>query len=181
MKGTERTPLARAADGLTLLRLGTAPVLALLVWTGQWVAVAVLLAVGWLTDFADGRLARRAGGGTRLGRWDMTADTAVGSGLLVGLILQGAVPDVIGLPALVVLGFLHVRGNIAASMLLQLAGFVPTLLILWEDRPSLWWAPFAVIALIGVVDWRRLVIIHIPAFLRGLIGRFEGPWRRSRT
>ncbi|MDX1469120.1 MAG: CDP-alcohol phosphatidyltransferase family protein [Acidimicrobiia bacterium] len=170
--------LAKIADGLTLLRLAIAIVLAPLVTVGLWSTVAILMALAWATDFADGRIARMAGGGTRLGRWDMSIDTAVGASLLLGLIFQGVVPDWVGFALLVIFGFLHLKGNIAASMLLQLAGFAPTLLILWEDRPDGWWSPFVAIVLIAVFDWRRLFFTNIPAFVRGLGGRFEGLWAR---
>ncbi len=166
--------MARIADGLTILRLVAAVALIALVWNGRWTAVAVVVGMAWLSDFLDGRLARRAGGGTRLGDWDMQADTAVGAGLALGLIAHGTLPDVIGFPALVIFGALYLLGNVAASMLLQLTGYVPTLLILWSDRPALWWLPFSVIILIAVVDWKRLFLIAIPAFLRGISGRFEG-------
>lgn len=174
MEPTRPSLLARAADGLTLLRVFIAIALALLVWLGEWPAVAMALAAAWLSDLLDGRLARAAGGGTRLGNWDMTVDTLVGAGLIVGLIAHGTLPDVVGFPALVVFGVLHAMGNVAASMLLQLTGYLPTLLLLWQDRPTVWWLPFAVMVLAAAIDWRRLFLINIPAFIRGITGRFEG-------
>ncbi len=178
MEGAIRPAFARTADGLTLLRFLIALALAPLIWSGQWVAVALLLGAAWLSDFMDGKLARRAGGGTKLGRWDMSVDTALGAALVIGLVLHGTIPDLVGLPLLVVLGALYLSGNIAAAMLIQLSGFVPTLLILWEDRPWGWWAPFAAAALIAILDWKRLALVNIPAFLRGLAGHFEDPWAR---
>ena len=176
-----RPGLALTADSLTALRLVIALALAPLVILGLWSVVAIMISVAWVTDFADGRFARMAEGGTRLGRWDMSIDTAVGASLLVGLMLHGVVPDLVGLGLLGVLGLLHAAGNIAASMLLQLAGFLPTLLILWEDRPDWWWAPFASLAVIAIFDWRRLVFSNIPAFARGVTGRFEGVRARPRS
>ena len=169
---------AAGADTLTALRFLTAPVLAPLVWSESWSLAALLLAAAWIGDVADGRLARRGGTPTRLGEWDMAADTAVGAGLVVGLVGQGTLPLVMGLPALVVFGALFVAGNLAAAMLLQLVGYLPFLYLLWSERPALWWLPFATIVFAGLINWRRLFFVAIPAFLRGLTGRFERPFSR---
>ncbi len=165
--------LARLADALTTLRLVLAFAVVPLTSTGRWTALSVALSGAWLSDFLDGRLARRAGGGTRLGRWDMPIDTAVGAGLVIGLVLRGTLPEVVGVGALALFGTLYLFGNVAASMLLQLTGFLPTLVILWEESPTAWWLPFGVIVLVGIFDWRRLLHVNIPAFLRGITGRFE--------
>lgn len=169
---------AAGADTLTAIRLVSAPALVPLAWTGSWPAVGVLLAAAWVGDIADGRLARRSGVETRLGAWDMAADTAVGAGLVVGLAGHGTIPWVVGLPALVVFGGLFIAGNLAASMLLQLVGYLPFLYILWSERPDVWWLPFAAIVFAGLVNWRRLFFVAIPAFLRGVTGRFDQPFSR---
>lgn len=167
--------LAALADTVTALRLATAAALLPLAWRGWWTAVGVLLAGAWVGDVLDGRLARRSGGATRLGRWDLPADTAVGAALLVGLVAHGTIPWIPGVAALLVFGGLFLAGNVAAAMLLQLAGFLPFLQIAWTRRPPLWWVPFATVALVAVVNWRRLFFVAIPAFLRGVSGRFERP------
>lgn len=100
--------------------------------------MAILLSISWITDFLDGRLARRASTPTRLGRWDVWADTAVGAGLVVGLVLEGTLPLSMGLSALVLFGGLFLAGNLAVAMLVQLTGFLPILWILWSERPAAW-------------------------------------------
>jgi phosphatidylglycerophosphate synthase len=144
------------------------------VWTGSFSTAALLLALGWLSDFADGKLARGAETPTHLGDWDLATDTLVGAALVVGLVGLGVMPPLVGLGLALALGTLFIAGNVAASMLLQLLGYLPFLFLLWTHRPPLWWVPFVTAALLAVVDWRRLVLINIPAFLRGVTGRFEG-------
>lgn len=173
MQRSGRPGLASVADALTLSRLIAAVLAIPLVWNERWTAVAVLLALAWVSDLLDGRLARASGSPTRLGAWDMRADTAVGAGLVIGLIGQGSMPAWAGLLALTLLGGMFLAGNLAAAMLLQLTGFIPVLVTLWGDRPMVWWLPFAIAVAIGVADWRRLFTINIPAFVRGVAGRFE--------
>lgn len=169
----QRLWLARFADALTLARGLAAITLVPLVWSESWTAVAVVLAAAWITDALDGRLSRTAGGGTVLGGWDMKTDTAVGVGLIVGLIGNGTVPWWLGSAVIVVTGGFFLAGNLAAAMLLQLAGFLPTLFILLDARTALWWLPIATAVLIGFLDWRRLFLVNIPTFIRGVAGRFE--------
>ncbi len=77
--------LARSADVLTAGRMLLALPMGLAAYSAGWRATALLLSLSWWSDFLDGRLARRAGGSTRLGAWDLAADTLVGAGLLVGV------------------------------------------------------------------------------------------------
>lgn len=168
-----QTRRARLADALTLYRGVTALALIPLVWTEMWPMVSVILASAWLSDLLDGRLARGASGLTRLGDWDVTADTAVGVGLVVGLMGNGTLPWLGGVAVIVVAGALYLAGNLAASMMLQLTGYLPTLLVLYDLKTTLWWLPFITAGVIGVIDWRRLLLINIPSFIHGVAGRFE--------
>lgn len=156
--------LIRVADGLTGTRLLVAPVLVLTAGSAHLSATAILVSVAWLTDMWDGRLARRSGIGGRLGAWDLRADTVVGLCLVAGLTIAGLA----NVWLLVVAGVLiwpFIAGNVTAAMLIQLAGFVPLLLLLWSRRPSAWWAPFVIALAAGILDWRRLLFVNIPAFL----------------
>lgn len=173
MEPQERSGLALAADTLTGFRFVAAVALLLLAASGAFTGVALLLSIAWITDFLDGRLARRAGTPTRFGRWDMWADTSLGVGLVIGLVIEGTLPPWIGLGSLLLFGGLFLAGNLAAAMLTQLTGYLPVLWVLWTDRPTMWWIPFATFLSIGLADWRRLIFINIPAFLRGIAGRFD--------
>jgi phosphatidylglycerophosphate synthase len=173
MERVERSGLALAADALTGFRFLAAGALAVMASTGAFTGVAVLMAIVWASDFADGRLARKAATPTQLGTWDIWADTAVGAGLVIGLTLGGTIPMWIGLGSLVLFGSLFLAGNLAASMLLQLTGYLPVLWVLWTERPGAWLVPFATFSVIGLLDWRRLFFINIPRFLHGIAGRFE--------
>lgn len=160
------------ADGMTILRLLLSVAVVPLTWAADLTATGIVVSVAWLTDLADGRLARRSGSAGRLAGWDLRADTLVGLGVVVGLTASGLVP--IWLPIAVAPGLWpFLRGNVTAAMLVQLAGFVPLLVLLWTDRPPAWWLPFATAALIGILDWRRLIFVNIPGFL-GLSTTDEG-------
>ncbi|MFQ5522067.1 MAG: CDP-alcohol phosphatidyltransferase family protein [Acidimicrobiia bacterium] len=167
-------PRAKGADALTLGRVVIAALLVPVVWSGSLTAAALLLSVAWTSDFADGRLARSSDAETRLGDWDLAADTLVGLALVLGLVGLGVIAPLAGIGLAVILGVLFLVGNTAAGMLLQVLGYGPFLYLLWTDRPPAWWAPFLTALFIAIVDWERLVYINIPAFFRGLAGRFEG-------
>ena len=101
---------------------------------------------------------------------DLTAlAAAFDVGALATFLVLGRVRRRLGLPRAGMLGLLL----LAASMLLQLTGYLPFLSVLWSQRPTAWWLPFAVAVSVGVVNWRRLLLVSIPTFLRGLSGRFE--------
>lgn len=169
------------ADALTVSRGLAALALIPLVWTEMWPVVGVVLSSAWLSDFLDGRLARGSGGRTRLGHWDVTADTAVGAGLVVGLMGNGTLPWLGGVAVIVIVGALYLAGNLAASMIMQLTGYVPTLFILYDRQASLWWLPPITAGVIALIDWRRLLLINIPSFIRGVAGRFENRHHEAPT
>lgn len=165
--------MADAADVLTSIRVVGAIAVAFLIASNSWAIVALLVSMVWIADLLDGRLARLSGIETRFGRLDLVFDTLFGAGVVVGLLAAGVLPPWLGLGSLIVFGALFFAGNVAAAMLLQLTGFVPLLMELWQRKPVTWWAPFAVALLAGVVDWRRLVFKNVPMFIRGVTGRFE--------
>jgi len=77
--------LAALADALTLSQVVLGVVVAWLIGTRRTEGAAVALAVAWLTDFLDGRVARMAVAPSRLGAFDMPADVFLGAGVVVGL------------------------------------------------------------------------------------------------
>jgi phosphatidylglycerophosphate synthase len=162
----------RIADLLTLFRMASAVLIAVALATGALGVTAMLLSAAWLSDALDGRMAR-LGGRTRLGEWDVLADAMVGAGAAIGLALAGVLPVWPVLVAVIGLGGLLVAGNLAAGMLLQLTGFLPLLWRLWAERPSAWWLPFLTALVIGAVEWRKLIYVSIPNFIRGMAGQFE--------
>lgn len=168
-----RQRLAAAADGLTALRLLGAVFAIPLISSNLWAMTALLVSIMWIADLLDGRLARLSGLQTRLGHLDMVFDTVFAAGVVVGLAIVGTLPLWLALGSLIVFGGLFAAGNMAAAMLLQLTGFIPLLVELWLRKPDTWWAPFVVMALAGIVDWKRLVFTNIPLFIRGVAGRFE--------
>jgi len=161
---------AALADGLTLARLLLAFALIPTAATARYTATSVLVTAAWVSDMLDGRIARAAGVQDRMGRWDLTVDTTVAVALLAGMTAAGEVPVLFSVAVVVVFGGWFLTGNHAASLLLQLAGYLPLLAILWTRRPDAWWLPFSAALVIGVVDWRRLFGINIPAFIAGLTG-----------
>jgi phosphatidylglycerophosphate synthase len=183
-----------AADALTASRAFLAVGLAVMVAQGRLGWAAVVLSLAWITDVADGRLARAAREPTRLGDWDFRADVAVGAGVLAGLIIHGYVPrpPATALFALLVGGFVVLR-SAALGMSLQAVAYAALGWRLWVDSVGSGWIPFLVAGMIGVIEWRRLFAEQIPVFLngwgralllrRGVDYRFprrgQGPERRS--
>ena len=156
-----------AADLLTSTRLAVALAFPLVLWSRGLTSAAFLLSWAWISDLLDGRLARRSGRDGRMGRWDIAVDTAVGAGIVIGLGGIGEVPAWF-VPSSIVLfgGWWLVMKKPAGSMLLQLSGYAPLLRLLWNEQPRWWWLPFATAGLALMFDWRRLIRINIPGFLR---------------
>ena len=82
-------------QAITYLRIALTPVVMALIWVGDRVAwatpaAATLFAIAAVTDFFDGRLARRWKQTTTLGNFlDTTADKLLVSGVLVSLVAVG--------------------------------------------------------------------------------------------
>jgi phosphatidylglycerophosphate synthase len=163
------TMLGRIADLLTLVRLAVAPALMATLGVGRLTPAAALLALAWLTDALDGPAARAAQVETRLGHFDLLADTAVGAGALAGLGLAGDIPAVLAgtLLAVVGTGFLVLR-NAAMSMALQAVGYAGLIWTLWDEGEDAVWLPLATAAGLLLLLHRRLFQAVIPGFLRGL-------------
>jgi hypothetical protein len=169
-------PMAWAADILTASRVALALLLILAVANGSLTVGAVMLVLAWLTDLFDGRLARAASKGTRLGEWDLRVDTTVGVAILVGLMLAGRASPLLVLVVIGALGGVAVlTGNPAPAMLLQGFSYAWFLGVLMADRPRLWWLPFAIIPVLLVADWRRFFRVVLRAFFKGAaaLGRGE--------
>ena len=157
------------ADSLTLTRALLAPVLAVVLARGRLESAAVLLSIAWLSDFADGRVARAGRGRTLLGGFDLSADTLVGAGVLVGLAADGYIPAPVAAAVLLVLGggFLVLR-NEALSMALQAVGYGGFLWRLWTEGSAFVWSPVLTAAAIAVLDRRRFTGIVLPMFFGGV-------------
>ncbi len=172
--------LARAADGLTLARLCIAVALVPVLGTGRFAEGSVLLGLGWMTDFLDGRAARASGLPTRLGACDYQVDTAVGAGIIAGFAFWGWVSPLVAIALIAVLwaGFM-VTGNEALSQVLQATGCTLMLWRLWADglRGHLLWL-VVVIAFIAIANRDKLVHESLPTFFGGIAALFRrGPRR----
>jgi phosphatidylglycerophosphate synthase len=164
-----RSRPARAADALTATRAGLAAGIAFTVWTRHPAAGAALLGAAWVTDAADGRLARRSAGDTRLGSWDLGVDTLVGLGLLIGLSGAGYVPA----PWLAagggfVFAWFAVSGNPALGMALQGIAYGGFLVTCHRQAPSAFWGLVGVIVVIASLEVRRLFGWVLPTFFGGV-------------
>ncbi|MBV9452953.1 MAG: CDP-alcohol phosphatidyltransferase family protein [Rubrobacter sp.] len=108
---------------LTLVRLLTIPIVILLLLETDDVSAAVLLVLAALTDFLDGRIARRRGGSgqTHLGRvLDPLADRLLLSSVAVILVIRGFLPAfvvamLVGRDVLALAGSLAFRGKIKVN------------------------------------------------------------------
>ncbi|MGH2724513.1 MAG: CDP-alcohol phosphatidyltransferase family protein [Actinomycetota bacterium] len=160
---------AMAADGLTLGRGVLALVIGTLAARGQPGGAAVALSAAWFSDALDGRVARASGRRTRLGEWDMPADTLVGAALLAGLWAEGTVPPWLAGGILLIFGGGYVLLRQAAlGMVVQAVGYGAFLGHLWSTGQGILWVPVVAALLIGALDRRKLFRVLIPAFLGGL-------------
>jgi phosphatidylglycerophosphate synthase len=171
---TERTrtwsPVGEVADLLTVARLPLAVAITAVLRVGDALAAAtVLLCVAWITDFLDGRLARRSGGSSRLGPLDPLFDALVGVGVTAGLVAAGRAGAYPWLAVVLVLLALFVlTGNVSLGMALQAVGYGLLIVELAADAPEVLWVMGATIGLIGVADARRFAEVVLPSFFAGL-------------
>ena len=124
-------------NALTCARLLAVPVVLALLVAGSEAWAAVLFVAAALTDFLDGRLARRRGGASRLGALlDPLADRLMISGVAVVLAVKGLLPALlvallVGRDALALVGGILLRAKMrvnkmgkAATALLMVAAAV---------------------------------------------------------
>lgn len=157
--------LAQLADTLTLTRFGLAALAAVALATHELDIGAAVIGLAWWSDMADGRLARRAGGGTRFGHLDLPADVAMAVGVLAGLVLTGQIPRGLAIAALVLLA-LAVGTRTPAPALLFMGTVDAVLLWLLYTKGT--WATWPVLltpVAALMIDGRRLFRVVIPAFL----------------
>lgn len=166
---------AHVADALTGSRFLLAFVAIPVVDAGAWRTAALVVAAAWWTDYLDGKVARSTTG-TRLGRWDPYADTAVGVGIVIGLAAGGHVPALPWIIATVGLAGTYLfTANFAFGQLTQAIGYGP---LLWyaavEDVPAIV-VLVGTIVVIAILDARRFVTHTLPTFFEGM--RLKKPAR----
>lgn len=131
--------------------------------------MGVMLAAAWLTDSYDGRLARRMKIEGLLGPYDLIVDTAVGASLLLGFGLGDEFQLGVWSLAFVAFGVLYAfRGNEAAALILQAAGYLLFFYGALRAGSQAWMVPAATAAAIGVIDWRRLMDHLLPMFFHAV-------------
>ncbi len=173
-RSERRDLFVRAADGLTLGRLVVAVALIPVFGARRTALGSALLGSAWLSDFLDGRAARASAGPTRLGDFDLGADTLVGAGVL-GFTAWGWVPPVVGIGlTLFLLAAFALTRNEGTSMVLQAIGYGLVLWRTWRDghTGSLSWL-LAIIAAIAIVNWRIFWERSLPTFFGGIAAVFR--------
>ncbi len=167
---THRSQLAILADALTTSRFVLAVLIA--AWLGfadALTAGALILSVAWITDYADGTLARRSGGGTVMGNWDPIADATVGLGLIIGLAIAGRLGTFPWLPlAAVLMAAFLVTRNLSLGRVLQAVAYGLLIVELVLDAPGALWMLGTTAAVIGIADGRRFAEVVLPTFFSGL-------------
>ena len=162
--------MALAADLLTVSR-GLIAIGLIAALSGRHLSiVAVLISLSWLTDLLDGRAARAGAGTTRLGEWDLGVDTLVGVGVLVGLLIAGAIPMWLAWGALLLLGvpFIILR-HPTLSMILQAIAYAGILVLLWREAGGIRWVPPLTIATILLIGFNRFRTTTLPTFFSGFL------------
>lgn len=150
---------------LSMLRLLGVPVFLLLLLDGRHdVAAIVVLAVGGLTDFLDGHLARRLHQRSRLGQMlDPAADRLYILATLVGLAVRGVVPwwlvALLVVRDVVLVGLVPVlKSRGFTSLPVHLIGKTATFLLLYAFPLVLLGADDNPLALVArVVGWASLL------------------------
>jgi phosphatidylglycerophosphate synthase len=177
-RASRREPdlFALIADGLTIGRFVLGVALVPVLGSKRITLAASILGTAWLTDFFDGRVARASAGTTRLGPFDLWADTIVGAGAVLGIVSSGWMPAVpgIGLVIALVVWFTLTR-NAALSMILQATGYALVLWHVWRGGYGL--ALAWLLAIIGVVAFvnRRVVWERsLPTFFGGVASLLRG-------
>lgn len=130
--------------------------------------MALLLAASWWSDFFDGRLARRATEETRFSKFDLVADTFVGVAVVIGMLLGGHVPWVVGVGAGSLLAGYVMLGNASLGMLVQAIGYGIALILASNSGGPGFQVAVTTIALIAVAGFSRFRDATLPEFFGGL-------------
>lgn len=164
---------ASVADGLTLARAALTVPLGVAAAAGAWRMLAILLVGAWWSDFFDGRTARRALTPTRLGNADIVVDTLVGLAVAIGLLIGGWIPPWLAAPVAFFAVAYAVQRNPAWSMVVQAIGYGASLWHLGRNDPGGLIIALTTILMIAILDQSRLVGFVLPAFFKGVAGRYE--------
>jgi uncharacterized membrane protein YfcA len=160
--------MAWVADILTAARVPLAVILAAAVAADQLETSIVILMAAWMTDALDGRAARASRKTTYLGDWDFRVDMTVCAGILTGIAIAGRGSIwLVSLIVLVGMGSSIVTCNPSPAMFFMGVSYAWFFGILLTERPGLWWLPFAAIAALLVLDWKRFTTVILPAFFKG--------------
>lgn len=166
--------MATLADLLTGLRALLALLLVAVVGARRLDLAAALLSAAWITDFFDGKSARRANRPTHLGKWDIYVDTLVGAAVLLGLAYGGYVSWLTALSLVLILGGGWILiGNDALSSSLQAIAYAWMMWLLFRQGVSDWWLPPLTAVSAAVLNWRKVVTRSVPGFLHGVADLFR--------
>jgi hypothetical protein len=160
------TSSALWADALTLARFPLAAIIVWLLSADRSVDAGLVLVLGWASDAADGRLARRADGHTRFGHLDLPADASLGLAVLTGLLFAGDLPTATTLAgSAAFIGLAWLLRNPAPLLLLMGGAYARLLWLLFQDDGPARWAVLVAPIVFLILEGRRLFGVVIPAFL----------------
>lgn len=166
---------AKWADALTLARFPLAVLIVLLLSSDRPVDAGMVLVLGWASDAADGRIARRSLGETRFGHLDLPADASMGLAVLAGLLFAEALPPLSTLVgAAGFLGLAWVMRNPAPLLLLMGGAYARLLWLLTTEDDPLRWVVLAAPIVFLVLESRRLFGVVVPAFLQAAATLLRG-------
>ena len=170
---------AAVADLLTFSRLLSAPLLAWLVAHRRIETALVVLGLAWCTDFFDGRFARSAGRDTRLKNWDLRADSWVGVGLGVGLMLGGYFSWWIVAPVAAVVFVGSLTFTNPAVVMMGTGYLFGSFLWAASHHGTLRWLPAVYVVVALIAGGRRFFGVVLPVWFRGLRAMLPGDCRRG--
>ena len=148
---------AATADTLTGTRLILAVGLLSVVAFDNLNWAAILITLTWIAGFLDGRVMRPSPHPTRMGNWDLRADTTVGIGLLIGLGIPHHAPWTVIL-AVMATAAAALIGHPSPAVLTLGFTYIWLIWLLYAQRPPDWWLPLLAAAIIGVAHANRLVV-----------------------
>lgn len=164
----------RAPDLLTSSRVLIGLLAIPLIDRGGANVALLVVAVGWMTDIADGRVARHLGldGQSRLPFPDVWADWALATGVCAGVALHGSLPLwVIAAPILVASFSLAAPANPLPPMIGVFAAYAPASVPVAVDADPWAWALFALFAAtVFAVGYQKIVGVTAEAWASAIAG-----------
>jgi cardiolipin synthase (CMP-forming) len=130
---------------------------------GLWLNAFLLIIYCFLSDAADGLLARKFGVTTRIGHIaDMTTDVLVDVAMIVGLCVNNIVPIPVAIPLILAATFIRFQAIMNAPPMSLAARIAAKIMLIYSPTMVLWIAVTYTIKALGIDSTLILATIAIP-------------------